>query len=315
MKVALFGSGFMGETHRKGLAALPGVEIAAIATKAPLEAAENIRLYSDYRDALRDGGFDAVDICLPTNLHLPATLAALEAGLHVFVEKPMAMSFDDAQSMIDTAKTAKRVLMVGHVLRFMPPYLALAGALKGIGQRRSALFRRRSSAPGWAEWFTDREQSGGGVFDLLIHDVDFALFLFGPPAAVAATGHTDLARRLDVLDARLFYEDGFAVTITGGWHHPKSYPFSMEYTVVGDEATIEYNSAGRPATRYGVDGSAEKIEAGDRDGYEAELDYFIHCCQTGGPPLLCPPEAAAEAVKLTRVLKEARARRGEMIRL
>jgi predicted dehydrogenase len=233
----------------------------------------------------------------------------------VLVEKPMALDGESAKKMLDAAAQHQRVLMTAQVLRFFPQYTALRQAISSgeLGKVRLAMLRRRCAAPAWSRWLGDPEQSGGGVFDLLIHDIDMCLHLFGKPATVSATGYEALESGIDVITAELHYPGQGTAFVTGGWHHPKSYPFSMEYTVVTDSGTIEYNSAGTPPTLYRVNGEAEALPIPDTDGYEAEIAYFIDCCRSGKAPELCPPGDSAAAVALTRLLLEARNRNGERI--
>ena len=143
-----------------------------------------------------------------------------------------------------------------------------------LGLARSAVFRRRCAAPFWSTWLADPSKSGGGVFDLLIHDIDMAIHLFGLPDSVEASGYENLPRGIDLIHAELFYPHGGTVLITGGWHHPKSYPFSMEYTVTCDGGTIDFSSEGRAPTLYRENGEAEKLSMPDVDGYAAEVRYF-----------------------------------------
>lgn len=159
----------------------------------------------------------------------------------------------------------------------------------------------------------DPHKSGGGVFDLLIHDADICLQLFGKPESVAATGYCDAAVGIDCIDAHLFYPHGGIVSITGGWHHRGAYPFSMEYTVTLDGATVDYSSSGRPATLYPAGQPAEVLGGEARDGYLAELECFIESCREGRPPGICPPRESADAVKLMLLLVEARTRNGRKI--
>lgn len=334
MKIGLIGLGFMGSTHLKALQRIPGVELAAVSSDDPRALSgdlshiqgniggpgekldfSGLRQYSDALLAARDPEVEAVDICLPTHLHASVAIEALRAGKHVLVEKPMALTRAEADRMIEEADKAGRILMVAQVLRFYPSYVTLREALKAgkLGAVRSALFRRRCAAPAWSVWMGDPARSGGGVFDLLIHDIDMCLHLFGKPEAVSATGHEDLKRGIDFVLAGLHYPGIGTVAVTGGWHHPKSYPFSMEYTVTGDEATAEYSSAGRPPTLYKVDGSSEKLLELQTDGYQAEIEYFVECCRTGARPALCPPEESAASVQLARLILEARDRKGEKI--
>jgi predicted dehydrogenase len=334
MRLAVFGLGFMGSTHIKALQGVPAAELFAVVSDDPVKLGgdlsaisgnlggesqsfdfSKVRKYRRIEDAIADREIDAVDLCLPTYLHAPTAIAALEAGKHVLVEKPMALDEHEARRMIDAARDAGRVLMVAQVLRFWPDYVALAdlyrsGALGGI---RSAFFRRRCAAPAWGKWLPDASKSGGGVFDLLIHDVDFCIHLFGEPRSVSAIGHEDLAGGLDVIHAALEYDGLGPVIVTGGWHHPKVYPFSMEYTVSGDRATLEFSSAGRRVTLYKSDGTSEEPALAASDGFQGELAYFAECASANRAPALCPPEQSAAAVRVTRRMLESRQRKGESI--
>jgi predicted dehydrogenase len=333
MRVAVLGLGFMGSTHLKALRSVAGAELVAIYSGDERKLAgdlsgvhgnlggpgerldfEGVARYRAIEGLLADSRVEAVDLCLPTDLHAPVAIAALRAGKHVLVEKPMALDGKSAESMIAEAAKADRVLMAAQVLRFFPMYEALQKALRGLGPVRSAVFRRRCGAPGWSAWLADPARSGGGVFDLLIHDADMALHLFGPPEAVSATGYEALAAGIDVIAATLHYPAGIGVSITGGWHHPRSFPFSMEYTVVGDNGTVEYSSAvGTGPVLYRASGESELLPLAEKDGYAAEIEYFLECCRTGRQPDLCPPHESAQAVALMRLLQEARTRNGELI--
>lgn len=333
MRVAIVGLGFMGLTHLKAYRRIPGVEIAAISSNDPRVLAgdlshiqgnldiagepvdiSGVPKFEDALDCVRRCEADAVDICLPTAMHAPVAVEALRRGLHVLVEKPMALDAEECERMIAEAKKAGRVLMAAQVLRFFPAYLPLIEAVRSgsLGRLRHALFRRRCAAPRWGAWLTDKKLSGGGVFDLLIHDVDMALVCFGMPEAVSAAGCEDLAAGIDLVTGQLHYADGLAVTVSGGWHLPSAYPFSMEYTVVGENAAIEYSSAGRPPHWYGREKDYE-IPLETKDGYQAEIEYFVECCRTGSAPERCTPESSAAAVRVARLLDEARAKEGEPV--
>ena len=333
MRVAIVGLGFMGLTHLKAYRRIGGVEITAISSNDPRVLAGDlshiqgnldiagepvdIRAVPKFEDAfecIRQCEADAVDLCLPTAMHAPAAIEALRRGLHVLVEKPMALDGEQCEQMIAEARRAGRILMTAQVLRFFPAYLPLIEAVRNgaLGAVRHALFRRRCAAPKWGAWLTDKKQSGGGVFDLLIHDVDMALVCFGMPEAVSAAGHEDLAAGIDLVTGQLHYGSGLSVAITGGWHLPSAYPFSMEYTVVGENAAIEYSSAGRPPHWYDREKDFE-IPLENGDGYQAEIEYFVECCRAGQAPERCSPESSAAAVRVARLLDEARAKRGEPV--
>lgn len=333
MKIGMLGLGFMGSTHLKALQKIPQAEVVVVASDDEIALSGDlsgiqgniggpgekmdfsaVRKYKDFRDAARDPGIEMVDICLPTNFHAEAAILALREGKHVLLEKPMALDGESCDRIIEEAEKCGRMLMVAQVLRFMPPYRALEGAMEFLGTVRSALFRRRCAAPGWSRWMGDPALSGGGVFDLLIHDVDFCQHLFGVPEAVSATGYVDAPQGIDFILAQFHYPNIGPVIVTGGWHHRKAYPFSMEYTVQGDGGTVEFNSAVRPPTLYSQDGKEAAIVASQEDGYQAELEYFLDCVRKGSKPEKCPPSESAAAVKLTRLMLESRARNGEKLK-
>jgi predicted dehydrogenase len=333
MRIAVAGLGFMGMVHLKAIRNIPSAQLAAVVSEDPAKRSGDlsgvggnlggpgermdfsaVAQYSSAEEAIRDPNVDAIDLCLPTHLHAPLTIEALRNGKHVLVEKPMALDGEQCDLMIAEASKAGRVLMVAQVLRFFPSYIALRDTLPRIGTVRSAFFRRRCAGPAWAKWHADKSKSGGGVFDLVIHDADQCIQHFGLPDSVSATGYEALERKVDVIEAQLYYRDGFAATISGGWHHPKSYPFSMEYTVVGDGGAIEYSSAGRPPCLYRADGECEALPQPEKDGYQAEIEYFLECATAGAHPEVCRPEDSAAAVRLTKLLEESRTRNGEKIK-
>lgn len=334
MRIGVLGLGFMGSTHLKAMRNVPRAELVAVCSSdeqkltgdlsdiqgnlgGPGERFDfsNIARYRNVDDLLADQNVEAVDICLPTDLHTGVTLKALRAGKHVLVEKPMALTGDAADEMLVAAKQSGRTMMVAQVLRFVPPYRALADAIAHdkAGAVRSALFRRRCAAPFWSKWLSDPTKSGGGIFDLLIHDVDYCVKLFGVPDAVSATGYEDANAGVDILSANLYYSKGPAVLVTGGWHHRKAYPFSMEYSVATDAATFEYNSLRGDTVVYDSSGESRPMGLPGEDGFEAELQYFVDCCEAGKAPSYCPPEESAVAVKLMLLILEAREHNGDKL--
>lgn len=334
MRIAVLGLGFMGSTHLKALRAIPDAQLAAVysgdATKlsGDLSAIQGniggpgekldftgVAKYTSIPALLADTSIDAVDICLPTNLHADVAIQAMRSGKHVLVEKPIALDVAEARRMLAVAEEQNRILMAAQVLRFFPMYRVLRETLLSgsLGPVRCASLRRRCAAPGWSRWLADPKQSGGGVFDLLIHDVDMCLHLFGKPQSVSATGYEAMASGIDVITAELHYPAPFVVTVSGGWHHPKAFPFSMEYTVVSDGGTIDYSSSGTAPTLYPVNGEKELLPMTETDGYAAEIAYFLDCCRSGKAPELCPAAQSVDAVAIMRLLLEARERNGERI--
>ncbi len=332
LNVAVAGLGFMGATHARAWDKIPNARLAAVISSDPRKLAgdlsnvggnldrpadpidlSNVAKFATLEEALADPAIDALDICLPTDRHAPAAIAALKAGKHVLVEKPMALTTAECRQMIEAAKAHRRTLMGGQVLRFVPAWETLRALLSNAGPVRSAFFRRRCAAPAWSAWLSDPRRSGGGVFDLLIHDVDFCVSVWGMPDRVAARGYEDLPRGIDVISADLFYPDAGPIVVAGGWQHPKSYPFSMEFSVVTDPMTIEWRSGDDALRLYRANGESESGVLFEADPFERELSYFADCALSGAPPDLCPPGQSAQAVELMLKILESRARGGEAL--
>lgn len=334
MKIGIVGLGFMGSTHLKAYSQIPGVELAAVSDPNPtlldgdLSGIQGnlggpgekydfsaLGRYTDWRDMLRDDNVEAIDFCTPTFVHVENAIEALQAGKHVLLEKPMAIRGADTDAILEAAAKSGKTIMVAQVLRFIPAYKALREVVRSgeVGKPRMATFRRRCAAPFWSKWMTDPTKSGGAIIDLLIHDIDFVLHTFGNPESVSAVGAEDLPKGVDVITATLHYPDNLNVMIQGGWYHPQSFPFSMDYNVVCDGATVEFSSAGKEPTRYNVDGSEAPLALEEVDGYQSEIAYFVECASTGKTPEFCPPQESAAGIKLADKLKEARLKNGERI--
>jgi predicted dehydrogenase len=332
LRVAVMGLGFMGSTHLKALWRMQGVQVAAVFdadaarldgdftairgnTGGPGEKLDftHVAKYQQADALLADPAIDAVDLCLPTDLHASVALAALNAGKHVLVEKPMALSGAEASELVEVASRHGRVLMAAHVLRFWPEYVALRDAVRsGVhGPLRSVELRRRCAAPGWGGWLQDPARSGGAILDLMIHDADMCLHLLGMPATVRATGYAGAS--VNQIDATLEWNNGARAQVSGGWQHPGDFPFSMEFTATFERAALDYSSAGRPLTWYPSEGAADIVALPATDAYEAELRYFVECCHGGQAPELCPPAESAAAVHLIERMLESRSRKGERV--
>jgi len=182
MRIAVIGLGFMGSTHLKALKNIPEAELAAVVSSdekkltgdlssiqgnigGPGEKMDfsGVKKYRAIEEVLADAEIEAVDICLPTDQHAPVAVAALRAGKHVLVEKPMALDGAGADQMLAEAGKSRRILMTGQVLRFIGAYRTTAEWVKSgaLGDVRSALFRRRCAAPAWSQWLADPAKSGG----------------------------------------------------------------------------------------------------------------------------------------------------------
>ena len=222
MKVAVIGVGSMGRNHARVYSELPEANLVAVVDAdgklAELTAEKyGLRAYTDYCQMLEKEMPEAVSIAVPTAMHKAAGLAALEAGAHVLMEKPIAATVEEGQHLIEKAHAAKRQLMVGHIVRFNPAIQALkqklaAGELGRIFQ----IFCRRAGP------FPARIRDVGVVVDLAPHDVDIMRFLAGsdPNRVYAETErriHTD---HEDLLWGILRFPDGVVGSLEINWLTP-----------------------------------------------------------------------------------------------
>ncbi|MFT4135857.1 Gfo/Idh/MocA family protein [Microbacterium sp.] len=201
LKVGVIGLGWAGQQHLAAYADLPGVEVVALAAQErdlldSLGAQYGVtRLFESWTDLLQLPGLDAVSVAVPTFLHAPIAIAALERGVHVLSEKPIARDGDEGQRMVDAARRAGRVLEVAFNHRLRGDVQALAEVVSGgeIGRpyHARASWLRRRGIPLLGSWFTDRERAGGGpLIDIGVHVLDFSLHLLGEPRVVSVSAVT-----------------------------------------------------------------------------------------------------------------------------
>jgi predicted dehydrogenase len=300
--VAVLGGGFMGAAHAANYARLGDrVRVKWVCSR-PSERAAKVAesvgaaLTLELDDVLRDAQVDVVDVCLPTPLHREASERAFTADKHVFLEKPIALTREDADAIVAAADRSGRLFMVGLVLRFWPEYVELAGRVDAgaLGQPRAVSTHRLSPPADWNDWMADRNLSGGIAVDLLVHDFDQMNRLLGTPRSVFARepvpGH---------VIASVEY-DGAQGVAEGSMQMPRSYPFSSSIRVVCDRGAADYVFRAAPAEDGGnigaVDPSArglrlypagaapETIELESVDPWEPEIRYFIECVEDGRRP-------------------------------
>jgi predicted dehydrogenase len=290
-KIGLLGLGFMGRRHLDAYGLLPGVEVVT-RTSPPFDQLPPQDYGALCQAMIEDPGIDVIDICLPTGMHASVAIAALDAGKHVLCEKPMALTTEDCSRMLRARDRSRGILMVAHVLRFWPAYRFLREvvACRAYGAIRSLSLTRKSGVPGWAPWLLSPQESGGAILDLLVHDFDQALLLFGAPESVTA-------RTIDspnVVECSLHYPGGIEVAIAGGWY-PGDVPFAMGFELRAGAGELRY--AGDHLQLLRPPEPMAEIPLPAVDPYAQQLGYFLDCCRNGNAPSECPPESSAQAVE------------------
>ncbi len=324
-KVAVVGFGFMGKTHAIHILNNQKLELVAIVDKNPQavenglktadgnlstvsagpDALKNIRTYTTLQDCIRYEKPDAVHICVHTGLHYAMIKEALNHGLHVLVEKPFCLDLKEGEELIALAEKKGVVLMVAHVVRFMPPYRMLK---EWIGQRKygKLIFlslTRFSGIPEWGEW-KDKQlaygSSGGALFDLVIHDIDYARDVAGEPHHISANYLPGKLSAHDYLNAAWTYDNSdLFVRIEGGNIFHAAFPFQAGFMALFERASILYSTSKPDRILVSDDRQTEEILTGSLDtGYYDEIDYFAQCMEENRKPAVCLPESSLAAIRL-----------------
>ncbi len=321
VNIGMIGFGFMGGVHLSAIERIDNATLTAVSSRtrptadAPprgnlhhLKSAAlpaNINWYSDWQQLLLAPDVDAIDICLPTYLHKEVILSALERGKHVLCEKPMALTPSDCDQLLEAANKSGRVFMVGHVLRFMFPYRYASSFISSAsdGVVKTCTMKRKTGYPQWSEWLSNEHYSGGAIFDLLIHDIDQALKLFGQPSAVTAVSDGEI----DTMRGTLHYDNGLQVQIEGGWYTP-DLPFSAGFQITGKDSVLSFEGG---KLELALSGRNQTVDIPEHDEYLDQIAYFVECCRSNIAPELCLPAESAQAVRLETLLKASRDQNGK----
>ena len=314
--ILIMGCGFMGKTHGTAYKNIGNTNIfAAEADKTSAEAYAkeyDCTVYPSMEEALENEDIDIIDICLPTFLHEEYALKALASGKHVLLEKPMALSLESAERIISAAKSAEGFFMMAQALRFWPEYAKTKqfieeGALGKISYMNA---KRLAQHPNWSPWFRDPSRSGGGLFDLMMHDVDYANHLFGCAKTVYAMGHKSENGAWNDVTASFEFLCGAYAVIESQFDMTKGYPFSMDLRVMGDKGTIDFkfsagfnledrDSAINSYVLYTASDEPTQPEFEHPDAYEVELRYFLDCVEKGEKPTIITPDSSLDSIRMT----------------
>ena len=327
LKVGLIGIGFMGRGHLDNYIRLEQegfpVKLVAICDidpdkfegkfiKGNLDVGNNkydfskYNLYTDIDEMLEKEDLDYIDTPLPTYIHAEVAVKALNKGLHVLCEKPMALTSEHCQNMIDASNKNNRLLMMGHCLRFWPGYEYLKETVdsKRYGNVVSGYFFRGGSTPKWsyANWLLKDEKAGGALFDQHIHDVDMINWLFGKPEAVSTIGKSVIpGSGYDAVSTNYIYPDGKVINTQDDWTINGEFGFEMTYRVNFEKGCIIFK--GGKTIDYPHDGAKFEPELPKEDGYYREIKYFINSILNNTPVTVNTPESNKATIEIAEAEK------------
>ncbi|MDQ1913574.1 Gfo/Idh/MocA family oxidoreductase [Paenibacillus sp. GD4] len=306
-RIGLVGAGTMGNTHQRAYRQLDDVTVAAVCD-ADMEKARriadewNAETYGSLAAMLNSANIDAVDICLPTDLHREAVELAAAYGKHVFCEKPIALTVEDASAMIAACKKADVTLMVGHVVRFFPEYRSAREQLQSGKLGKPGVVRtiRSGAFPKWSTWFGDYSRSGGPIIDLAIHDIDYLRWCFGPVRRVFSRTLNGERENFDHSLTLIRFESGVMAHVEASWAYPQGAPFQTSLEVAGTKGMVLYDrDKSNSVVQFGGTASPAGVPESPlaKSPYALELEHFIHCVKNKEVPLTSGEEAL-ESLKI-----------------
>lgn len=299
IRIGLIGCGGISRAHARGYQNLPELfRVTATCDIVEAHAAERgqqlgaKRIYTDYEKMLREADIDAVDICLPHDLHADVSNAALEAGKHVIVEKPIAITLAEADSMIATAEKAGAILMVALNERYDPAHERIKQMVdEGIlGQLLCIRIDHNQNVRlPEGHWIRSRDQLGGGVLiGSGIHRVDL-LRWFGGEVVRVANFQVEQLERMEgevAVVMSVLFESGCIGEVTAIWAVRKA-PWYEGVWVYGTEGSV-YRLNG---VFWDSPDGYVKLDIPEADSFTEELRHFGQCILNGRKPLTSGEEA------------------------
>lgn len=330
--VAIIGGGFISNIHAQCYKNL-GVKIEAMAdinenARKDFAIKYNCKTYQSAEEMLENvsDNIEIVDICAPTYLHEELILLALRYDKHIICEKPLSINLNFVDNIISKLKDSDKYLMSAQVLRFWTEYVRIKEWFEeGVFGNIKLVSAMRLARHPKSEWFYNPQKSGGGIFELHIHDIDFLCYLFGNVKEVYANGSKDENESWDFINSSIKFENGISAIAQGVFGITDNYPFTANIKVIGDKATAEYSlSAGvnlgldsqqsNTLTLYrkGKEPIIENIKT--KDAYELELEYFINCVKNNKKPEIVDLDSIRKTIgTITCLIKSLES--GEIIRI
>ncbi len=320
IRCGVIGLGWFGEHHVDALQQLPAVEVAAVCTRTESrlrEVAEKYgvpRTYTDYNELLADKAIDMVTVVTHVKDHLAPTVAALRAGKHVFLEKPMADSIQECDRIIAEAKKSDKCFMVGHICRFDTVY---ALAKEEIAAGRLGDILSMHARRNLAKWITPSHlQKLSALFGDGVHDFDLMLWYTGsrPKSVYAQSMNTRPELPNDDLAWAMFRLDSGAIAVVETvWCLPENAPFAIDarMEIIGTKGAIYIDNSGGGYTLLTEKGWSypqstywPKVHGMRRGFLKEELDYFVKCILQGRKPTVITPEESKTVVQAIKTAEQ-----------
>lgn len=330
LKVAVVGAGILGSRHARVFHEQPDAELVAVADVNPerRQVAERFgaKFYPDIQAVLANESVDAVAVATPDHLHREPVLAALQAGKHVFMEKPLATTRDDARAIASAAAASNRVVMVNYSQRFVSDHAwikkAIDDGLLGKPQLVISVKFDTISVPttmirGWSAQTSP-------IYFMSSHDLDLVYwFLATPPREVFAhetRGTLDAQgiRVHDGLNALIQFEGGISTNFHSSWIHPNTYPRVADgyLQIIGSDGALMYNNRTRAVELFNGKGgqkieftgphTADEVNGKITGAFTESVRHFIGCIADTREPMTSPRRTLIVAETQAAVIESLR---------
>jgi predicted dehydrogenase len=313
VKVGVIGIGNMGQHHARVLSRLKDVQLVGVSDvniELGIETASRyqVQFFEEYQKLLQH--VDAVCVAVPTRLHHSVGMTCLKAGVHVLIEKPIAASIAEAESLVNAAADLNCILQVGHIERFNPAFQELHNVLKT--ENMIALEARRMSP------YAKRANDVSVVLDLMIHDIDLILELANSQVVklTASGGKGPGSAYLDYVTATLGFANGIVATVTASkvthrkirtiaahCHNSLTEADFLNNKILIHRQTTENCMAAYGQVLYRQDGLIEQVYTSNTEPLHAELEHFVQCVRGGNQPSV-GGEQALKALRLASVIEQ-----------
>jgi predicted dehydrogenase len=313
IRIGVIGVGNMGQHHTRVLSLFKDVQLVGVSdlnTDRGIDTASKyrVRFFENYLDLLPH--VDAVCIAVPTRFHHRVGLDCLQAGVHTLIEKPIAASISEAESLVNAAADYNCILQVGHIERFNPAFLELSKVLKT--EEILAIEAHRMSP------YSQRANDVSVVLDLMIHDIDLLLELAESSVVklTASGGYGTDSGHLDYVTATLGFSNGIVATLTASKvTHRKIRRLAAhcknsltEADFLNNEILIHRQTTANYSTEHGQvlyrqDGLIEKVYTSNIEPLHAELEHFVNCVRGGDQPSV-GGEQALKALRLASLIEQ-----------
>lgn len=306
IRVAVVGLGKMGISHLGIINAHPGVSVAAVCDPVGyvldvLQKYTGLSVHTDYGRMLREEQLDAVIIATPSRFHADMVQQALDAGLHVFCEKPFCLSMADADRLTALASSKGLVNQVGYHNRFVGAFqeakrLIDAGAIGRITHVLAEAYGPVVLKPKGSTWRTQQSEGGGCLYDYAAHPINLLNWYFGSPTAVSGSILNKIFSRDtdDEVYSTLFFENNLTAQISVNWSDESFRKMTTKISIWGEhgriyadrqECQVYLRDTARDLEGYGVGWNVRyTTELTDEvwfyirgEEYSAQIDYFVEC--------------------------------------